>query len=137
LALERADVDVADPPQAALVGGRDGDARDRRGAGVDGRAAGQEGEGLGGPAVVSQGCEAGIAHPDLVAVGVRQAAAAARADEVVRAGGVERADHVSWYAARGAVIVACDDRVVKLNRARGVVDAAAGVTRGPVCGEGV
>ena len=93
--LVGADVDraVDDPDEsgAALIGGQGltGGGIDGQGVAalVDGRAAGQECDGLGRPAVVGERAEPGVGDADLVAVdAVDQAAGAAGADQVVRAG---------------------------------------------------
>ena len=126
--LVGADVDraVDDPREsgAALIGGQGlaGGGIDGQGvaARVDGRAAGQEGDGLGRPAVVcSQRAEARVGDADLVAVdAVDQAAGAAGADQVVRAGRGDRAgDVVGRRTDAGPVGVQRDDRVVQGGRA--------------------
>ena len=119
--LELVGTDIDDPVDdaresgAALVGrqGLTGGGIHGQGVapGVDGGAAGQEGDGLGGPAVESQRAEARVGDADQVAVGaVGQAAGAARADQVVGAGGGDHADDV-------AAGVLGDDRVVQGGRA--------------------
>src|SRR5260370_6194877 len=140
--LVGADVDAAGADHAALVG----HAQPGRVAGVQGGAAAQRGGRLGRGAVVLEGAEqrvdGGGGAADEVAVDpVAQAAhAAAVADQVVVAAGVQGAVHVIAGRAGGAVEVAGDQRVVQHRRAElneqaaAVRAAAPGV--GPVGSEG-